>query len=95
MQGLIEATGCQQGKIPTRKTKLPIKPVIAFYKNDIKHIRQKIKLCHVVFADSLGISPKTVEAWENGRYKPEGAFHRSPEIVLNYLIFSRRFQVEG
>jgi DNA-binding transcriptional regulator YiaG len=62
MQGLIEAICCQQGKISTRKTNLPIKPVNAFYKNDIKQIRQKTKICHVVFAGSLGISPKIAKA---------------------------------
>jgi putative transcriptional regulator len=70
MQGLTEAVDYQQGKIPARKTKLTIKPIASFNTDDIKRIRQKTGLSQVVFASSLGVSPKTVEAWENGRNKP-------------------------
>jgi putative transcriptional regulator len=48
-----------------------------------------------MFAGSLGVSPKTVEAWENGRNKPEGASRRLLEIVRDDPGFLRRFQAEG
>ncbi len=92
MQGLTEAVDYQQGKIPARKAKLTIKPVAAFNTEDIKRIRQKTGLSQVVFAGSLGVSPKTVEAWENGRNKPEGASRRLLEIVRDDPGFLRRFQ---
>ena len=92
MQGLTEAVDYQQGKITARKTKLTIKPVPAFNIEDIKRIRQKAGLSQVVFAGSLGVSPKTVEAWENGRNKPEGASRRLLEIVRDDPRFLRRFQ---
>jgi putative transcriptional regulator len=93
MQGLTEAVDYQQGKISARKTKLIIKPVAAFNIDDIKQIRQKTGLSQVLFASSLGVSPKTVEAWENGRNKPEGASRRLLEIVRDNPGFLRRFQV--
>ena len=92
MQGLTEAVDYQQGKTHARKTKLTIKPVAAFNTDDIKQIRQKTGLSQVVFAGSLGVSPKTVEAWENGRNKPEGASRRLLEIVRDDPGFLRRFQ---
>jgi len=93
MQGLTEAVDYQEGKkISARKTKLTIKPVAAFNTNDIKRIRQKTGLSQVVFAGSLGVSPKTVEAWENGRNKPEGASRRLLEVVRDDPGFLRRFQ---
>jgi putative transcriptional regulator len=92
IQGLTEAVDYQQGKINARKTKLTIKPVTAFNTDDIKRIRQKTGLSQVVFAGSLGVSPKTVEAWENGRYKPEGASRRLLEIVQDDPGFLKRFQ---
>jgi len=93
MQGLTEAVDYQQGKTSARKTRLTIKPVSSFDTEDIKQIRQKTGLSQVVFAGSLGVSPKTVEAWENGRNKPEGASRRLLEIVRDDPGFLRRFQI--
>jgi putative transcriptional regulator len=95
MQGLTEAVDYQQGKITARKTKLTIKPVDTFNNNDIKQIRQKTGLSQVMFAGTLGVSPKTVEAWENGRNKPEGASRRLLEIVRDDPGFLRRFQTKA
>jgi putative transcriptional regulator len=92
MQGLTEAVDYQQGKLKARKTRLTIKPVVTFNNNDIKRIRQKTGLSQVMFAGSLGVSPKTVEAWENGRNKPEGASRRLLEIVSDDPRFLQRFQ---
>jgi putative transcriptional regulator len=92
MQGLTEAVDYQQGKTSARKTKLTIKPVVAFNTEDIKRIRKKTGLSQVVFAGSLGVSPKTVEAWENGRNKPDGASRRLLEVVRDDPGFLRRFQ---
>ena len=95
MQGLTEAEDYQQGKITARKTKLTIKPVTTFNTDDIKKIRKRTGLSQVMFAGSLGVSPKTVEAWENGRNKPEGASRRLLEIVRDDPGFLKRFEAEG
>ena len=95
MQGLNEAVGYQQGKITARKTKITIKPVDSFNNIDIKRIRQRTGLSQVMFAGSLGISPKTIEAWENGRNKPEGASRRLLEIVRDDPNIIKRFQAEA
>ncbi|MHC6202179.1 helix-turn-helix domain-containing protein [Breznakiellaceae bacterium SP9] len=94
IQGLNEALEYQQGTISARKIKLTIKPPAAFNTDDIKNIRQKTGLSQVMFAWSLGVSPKTVEAWENGRNRPEGAARRLLELVRDNPDFLRRFQVE-
>jgi putative transcriptional regulator len=92
MQGLTEAADYQQGKVPARKTKLTIKPVDTFNTVEIKRIRQKTGMGQVIFAGSMGVSPKTVEAWENGRNKPEGASRRLLEVVRDDPGFLQRFQ---
>ena len=37
-----------------------------------------------VFASFLGVSPKTVESWEAGRYKPDGPARRVMGLCLLY-----------
>ncbi|GHT94577.1 hypothetical protein FACS1894141_1510 [Spirochaetia bacterium] len=95
IQGLNEAVDYQQGKIKARKMKLTIKPVERFNTEEIKTIRQKTGLSQVVFAGSLGVSPKTVEAWENGRNRPEGASRRLLELVRDNPDLLRQFQANA
>jgi putative transcriptional regulator len=95
MQGLNEAVEYRQGRIKARKVKLTIKPVGIFSTEDIRQIRQRTGLSQVMFAGSLGVSPKTVEAWESGRNKPEGASRRLLEIVRDDPAFLQRFQAKG
>jgi putative transcriptional regulator len=64
-----------------------------FKTEDIKRIRQKTGLSRTMFAKSMGVSPKTVEAWECGRNKPEGASRRLLEVVHSDPDFLKRFQV--
>ena len=92
MQGLTEAVDYQQGKINARRSKLTIKPVATYSNEDIKQIRHKTGLSQVLFAGSLGVSSKTVEAWENGRNSPDGASRRLLEIVKDDPGFLQRFQ---
>jgi putative transcriptional regulator len=92
-QGLDEAVKYQDGKVNARKTRIVVKPVETFSGEDIKRIRQNVGLSQVVFASSLGVSKKTVEAWECGRNTPEGPSLRLlqlirdyPEMIDQYLI---------
>jgi len=93
MQGLTEAAAHQRGKISARKTKLTIKPVGTFNTAEIKRIRKRTGLSQVMFAGSIGVSAKTIEAWENGRNKPEGSSRRMLEIVRDNPNFLQQFQV--
>ena len=94
MQGLSEAAEYQQGKIAPRKAKVTIKPVDTFNIDEIKRIRKKTGMSQVMFAGSMGVSPKTVEAWESGRNKPEGASRRLLEVVRDDPAFLTRFQAD-
>jgi putative transcriptional regulator len=69
--------------------------VDAFNHNDIKRLRQRTGLSQVMFAGPMGVPPKTVEAWEKGRNKPEGASRRLLEIVRDDTGFLKRFQTVG
>ena len=60
---------------------------------DIKAIRKKLGFTQAVFAAVIGVSTKTVEAWETGTNLPIGPARRmisliqfDPEILQSYHI---------
>ena len=54
------------------KIKLGLEEAIAYQADEIKRIRNSTGLTQRSFAEYMGVSPKTVEAWEAGRNHPEG-----------------------
>ncbi|MGI6437872.1 MAG: helix-turn-helix domain-containing protein [Sphaerochaeta sp.] len=65
----------------------------SFSSEDIKQIRKQVGLSQILFASSLGVSQKTVEAWERGRNTPAGPSRRllqlirdNPEVIEQYMI---------
>jgi len=80
MSGLQEALAYAKGEETackvTRVSDVVIEPIPDIGKLEVQTIRQSLNLSQKVFADVVGVSKKTVEAWENGRNKPEGAARR-------------------
>ena len=58
-----------------------ISPVTKYSNKEIKAIRNKVGMTQTVFANYMGVSKKTVEAWELGRTHPTGPACR----LLNIL----------
>ncbi|MBR3415921.1 MAG: helix-turn-helix domain-containing protein [Clostridia bacterium] len=71
--GLNQAIEFEKGKLNAKTVTLSIEPVESFTPDEIKKIRNSTGLTQVLFARYLGVSVKTVEAWEAGRNHPEGA----------------------
>ena len=55
---------------------IEIEPAGVYSSVQVKNIREKIGLTQKLFAKYLGVSTKTVEAWEAGRNKPSGPSNR-------------------
>ena len=49
--------------------------------DEIKQIRLKLNMTQKVFAAALGVSVKTVEAWESGTNTPLGIANRMLELL--------------
>lgn len=47
---------------------------------DVKNIRKRMSMTQKQFSEAFGVSVKTVEAWENGRNRPNGVAMRLLEI---------------
>lgn len=70
--GLNQAIEYEKGNLKARTTTLTIAPVDSFTPGEIKEIRNRTGLTQVLFAKYMGVSVKTVEAWEAGKNHPEG-----------------------
>ena len=75
-EGLLQAIDYASGKGTARTVTYIIEPVIELNKDQIREIRMNAKMTQRVFADYLGVSVKTVEAWERGRTHPTGPAYR-------------------
>lgn len=71
--GLEEAIAYERGTLEAKTTKITIAPVGTYGASEIKQIRASTGMTQVVFAKYMGVSTKTVEAWESGRNHPVGS----------------------
>lgn len=81
--GLEQAIEYEKGNIKAKTTVLSISPVDVFSPAEIKSIRNSTGLTQVLFAKYMGVSVKTVEAWESGRNHPEGSACRLLSLTRN------------
>ena len=79
--GLGQAIEYEKGNLRARKTTLTIQPTETFTPIEIKSIRNSTGLTQVLFAEFMGVSKKTVEAWESGKNHPDGAACRLLSIT--------------
>ena len=77
MQGLSEALADAQSDKPILKRhKVTIEPVKIYSAEEVKRIRNTTGMSQKSFAGYMGVSDKTVEAWESGTNHPSGAASR-------------------
>ena len=88
--GLEQAIAVEKGTLDAKKNVLSIAPVDVFSPAEIKAIRVGTGLTQVLFAKYMGVSVKTVEAWEAGRNHPEGAACRLLTLTRNDPAFPQR-----
>jgi len=82
MTGLTEAIVDAQGTEKNlKRNTVTITPVKEYHASDVQKIRKSTGLSQRLFAGYLGVSQKTVEAWEAGTNQPSGAASR----ILNML----------
>ena len=88
--GLNEAIEYEKGNLKANSRKLTITPIEEFTASEIKDIRKNTGMTQVLFAKYLGVSLKTVEAWEAGRNQPNGTACRMLSITKKDPQFPKR-----
>ena len=81
-EGINQAIDYAEGKGSTRVFTYKIDPVKEYDNEQIRRIRMDAGMTQRVFADYLGVSIKTVEAWERGRTHPTGPAYR----LIDFLV---------
>ena len=76
MKDLNEAVEYEQGKKTARSERMTITPPPNVSASEIKEVRQSLNMTQSTFAAVLGVSNKTVEAWEKGTNTPAGTARR-------------------
>ncbi|MCL2527386.1 MAG: helix-turn-helix domain-containing protein [Defluviitaleaceae bacterium] len=94
VEAMQELLNYSEGKVKLRTTHIPITPVCeAISPTEIKAVRENLKMSQSMFAQVIGVSKKTVESWEAGRYKPDGAARRLISIMQQDPDFPEKYEL--
>ena len=93
-QGLTEAIEYERGNLPNTKVrKVTYTPVRSFSADEIKEIRAQLGMTQRIFAGAMGVSIKTVEAWETGTSHPSGTACRMLELLEQDGMLFERYSI--
>lgn len=81
MQGLTEAVAYEKGQKTARSESITIAPLPEVSASEVKEIRQSLNMTQSTFAAVMGVSNKTVEAWEKGTNTPAGTARRMMSLL--------------
>lgn len=99
---LHEAIDHAEGKVEARTRKITIKPVPTISAAEVKKLRKELAMTQLMFGQLLGVSKKTVEAWEAGTNTPNGSamrllqlFVENPALVKEGLFVEEEVEYAG
>ena len=81
IQGLQEAIAFEDGTGKARTAKCTVNPAPEYSAQQIKDVRLSLGMTQVTFAKVMGVSTKTVEAWEAGTNRPIGSARRFLSVL--------------
>lgn len=73
------------------KARVFVKPVKKYDAEGVKKLRMSLGMTQTMFAGLLGVSQKTVEAWESGRNIPMGPASRVLDLLSEDKTVADRF----
>lgn len=94
MQGLTEALEyTQEGGDTARSVRVTIAPPPEISADDVKELRKSLNMTQSTFAAVLGVSNKTVEAWEKGTNTPAGTARRMISMLKVDHSIPEKYQI--
>jgi len=93
-QGLNEAIEYERGKLSDVKIdKITVSPLHNYTGNEVKEIRKRHNMTQRLFAEVLGVSVKTVEAWEADKNTPSGCACRMLELLDRDNLLLEKYSI--
>lgn len=93
MDSLQEAVEISKGNVSAKRVTLTIQPAARITPLQIKNLRHKLSFSQKAFAAIIGVSTKTVEAWEGGKNEPSPVARRlmslldtEPELIQKHHL---------
>ena len=81
-QGMLEAIEYERGNLPNVKVRnITVAPLNTYTCVEIKRLRIQQNMTQKLFAEALGVSKKTIEAWEAGTNIPSGTANRILDLL--------------
>ena len=94
VEAMQEAIDYADGKIDLRTSRYCTNSVRdTISAAEIKETRKNLRMSQSIFALVLGVSTKTVESWEAGRYTPDGAARRLISILQEDPSFPEKYGI--
>jgi len=94
IEAMQELLDYSEGKIELKTSRIPVSPVCeTISPEEIKAVRETLRMSQSIFALVIGVSKKTVESWESGRYKPDGAARRLITIMQKDPSFPEKYDL--
>ena len=81
IKGLNEAIDYEKGQGTAKVTKCTVNPVPNYEPAQIKELRLSLGMTQSTYSEVVGVSQKTVEAWEAGTNKPIGSARRFLSVL--------------
>ena len=95
MQGLEEAINFEKTKNSKygKSVIVHFTPIPHYSNEEVRKIRLQLELTQKAFAYLLGVSQKTVEAWETGTNEPNGTARRMLSLLKKEKSLVKKFEL--
>ena len=93
-QGLNEAIEYEKGNLENVKVDIiSVSPLNRYEGAKVKEIRTQHNMTQRIFAEALGVSVKTVEAWESNKNTPSGCASRLLELLERDFFLLEKYSI--
>ncbi|SRR6266536_6332842 len=92
MDGVHAMQAHREGRITLRSHRIPVLALPRVSERVIRTTRERLHMSRAAFAHRLGVNPRTLERWEQGRSKPNDQAAALILLVRKYPDTLRRLE---